>query len=85
MKDKNFDIILAAGILGFGFILGVAAGVKGGVLAGTERTHKEAYEHGLMVKEIDHENDKVVYRWIETHKLGYEELNTNDNTNNNEQ
>jgi hypothetical protein len=38
---------------------------------GVKDTHKEAYEHGLMVKEIG-KDDEVIYRWIETHKLGYE-------------
>jgi hypothetical protein len=38
---------------------------------GVKDAHKEAYEHGLMVKEIS-KDDQVIYRWIETHKLGYE-------------
>ncbi len=38
---------------------------------GVKDVHKEAYEHGLMVKEIS-KDDQVIYRWIETHKLGYE-------------
>jgi hypothetical protein len=38
---------------------------------GVQDTHKEAYKHGLMVKEIS-KDDAVIYRWIETHKLGYE-------------
>ena len=38
---------------------------------GVKDTHKEAFEMGLMKKEID-KDDKVIYRWIETHKLGYE-------------
>ena len=38
---------------------------------GVQDTHKEASEHGLMVKEIS-KDDQVIYRWIETHKLGYE-------------
>jgi len=38
---------------------------------GVKDTHKEAYEHGLMVKEIT-KDDEVIYRWIETHKFGYE-------------
>jgi hypothetical protein len=38
---------------------------------GVSDTHKEAFKNGLMVKEIT-KDDKVVYRWIETHKLGYE-------------
>lgn len=37
---------------------------------GVKDTHKEAFEMGLMKKEID-KDDKVIYRWIETHKLGY--------------
>jgi hypothetical protein len=39
---------------------------------GVSDTYKEAFEHGLMTKEIT-KDDEVVYRWIETHKLGYEE------------
>jgi len=39
---------------------------------GVEDTHKEAFENGLMVKEID-KNDKVVYRWIELHKVQNED------------
>jgi hypothetical protein len=38
---------------------------------GVKDTHKEAHSHGLMTKEID-KDDKVIYRWVETHKLGYE-------------
>jgi hypothetical protein len=38
---------------------------------GVQDTHQEAYENGLMVKEILKEGE-VIYRWIETHKLGYE-------------
>jgi len=38
--------------------------------AGVSDTHKEAFEMGLMTKKII-ADDKVVYRWIETHKIGY--------------
>ena len=38
---------------------------------GIRDAHKEAFEMGLMTKEID-KDDKVIYRYIETHKLGYE-------------
>tara|TARA_R110000868_G_scaffold281159_3_gene541526 strand:- start:516 stop:731 length:216 start_codon:yes stop_codon:yes gene_type:complete len=38
--------------------------------AGVSDTHKEAFEMGLMTKEVT-ADDKVVYRWIETHKIGY--------------
>lgn len=34
---------------------------------GVKDTHKEAFEHGLMVKEID-KDDKVIYLWIELPK-----------------
>lgn len=33
--------------------------------------HKEAFENGLMIKEIN-KDDQVIYRWIHTEKLGYE-------------
>ena len=38
--------------------------------AGVSDTHKEAFENGLMTKEVT-ADDKVVYRWIEAHKIGY--------------
>ena len=38
---------------------------------GVRDTHKEAFENGLMTKEIT-KDDKVIYRWIHTEKLGYE-------------
>lgn len=38
---------------------------------GVKDTHKEAFEKSLMIKEID-KDDRVIYKWIETHKLGYE-------------
>lgn len=34
-------------------------------------THKEAFENGLMIKEIS-KDDQVIYRWIHIEKLGYE-------------
>jgi hypothetical protein len=63
------------------FLLGILLGTllvvlifcftnNGAYEQGVYNTHKEAYEHGLMVKEIS-KDDKVIYRWIETHKLGY--------------
>jgi hypothetical protein len=38
---------------------------------GVKDTHKEAFEHGLMVKEIT-KDDEVIYRWRELHDLNYE-------------
>lgn len=35
---------------------------------GVRDTHKEAFANGLMAKEID-KDDKVIYRWVELHKL----------------
>jgi hypothetical protein len=38
---------------------------------GVKDTHREAFENGLMEKEIS-KDDKVIYRWIETHKMEIE-------------
>jgi hypothetical protein len=38
---------------------------------GVDDTMQEAFENGLAQKELTPEN-QVVLRWIETHKLGYE-------------
>ncbi len=35
---------------------------------GVRDAHKDAYANGLMTKEID-KDDKVIYRWVELHKL----------------
>jgi hypothetical protein len=42
----------------------------GGYITGREDTYREAYENGLMIMSRD--NGKKVYRWIETHKIGYD-------------
>jgi hypothetical protein len=36
-------------------------------IQGVEDTHKEAYAHGLMVKEIT-EEDEVIYKWKTVNK-----------------
>jgi hypothetical protein len=41
-----------------------------GFWVGVEDTHRDAYENGLMI--IDRVGDKRIYRWIETHKIGYD-------------
>jgi hypothetical protein len=41
-----------------------------GFYGGQERTHRDAYENGHMT--IERVGDKRNYRWIETHKLGYD-------------
>jgi len=41
-----------------------------GFYGGREHTHRNAYENGLMT--IERVGDKRNYRWIETHKIGYE-------------
>jgi hypothetical protein len=41
-----------------------------GFYSGEKHTHREAYENGLMT--IERVGDKRNYRWIETHKLGYD-------------
>jgi len=44
--------------------------VFAGYYTGIRDTHRDAYENGLMM--IDRVGDKRIYRWIETHKLGYD-------------
>jgi hypothetical protein len=41
-----------------------------GYKTGVKETQRDAYENGLMT--IDRVGDSRVYRWIETHKLGYD-------------
>lgn len=41
-----------------------------GYQVGVAQTHRDAYENGLMT--IKRVNGNHVYRWIETHKLGYD-------------
>jgi hypothetical protein len=41
-----------------------------GYYTGVQDTHRDAYKNGLM--KIDRVGDKRIYRWIETHKLGYD-------------
>ena len=62
---------VVCGIFLLGVILSLYPSVSYPYLKGVKDTHKEAFEMGLMKKEID-KDDKVIYRWIETHKLGYE-------------
>lgn len=38
---------------------------------GVRNTQKEAFEMGLMTKEIT-KDDTVIYKWIQTHQIGYE-------------
>ena len=52
------------------FIVGLFPQFSSMYAAGVSDTHKEAFEMGLMTKEIT-ADDKVIYRWIETHKIGY--------------
>jgi hypothetical protein len=41
-----------------------------GFYAGVDNTERKAYENGHMT--IERVGDKRNYRWIETHKLGYD-------------
>lgn len=62
MNYKILFIVIAALIGQFlSFIIGYHTGVA--------QTHRDAYENGLMT--IERVNGNHVYRWIETHKLGY--------------
>ena len=52
------------------FISFAVSAFIGGYITGRNVTHREAYENGLMIMSRD--NGKKVYRWIETHKIGYD-------------
>ena len=63
MNYKILFIVIAALIGQFlSFVIGYNTGV--------DQTHRDAYENGLMT--IYRVGDARVYRWIETHKLGYD-------------
>jgi hypothetical protein len=47
-----------------------ALSILAGFWMGVNETHRDAYENGLMT--IERVGDKRNYRWIETHKLGYD-------------
>jgi hypothetical protein len=68
MKTKMFTLGLITGML-----LSAWVAERSLIPRIVNHVHREAYEHGLMIKEIDHETDEVIYRWIETHNFGYEE------------
>ena len=51
-------------------IIHTALCLLAGFWMGEKHTHREAYVNGLMT--IERVGDKRNYRWIETHKLGYE-------------
>jgi hypothetical protein len=41
-----------------------------GYNTGVAQTHRDAYENGLMT--MQHVGDARIYRWLETHKIGYD-------------
>ena len=67
---KNITFILFLIPMCLLLFIGLFPQYSGMYAAGVSDTHKEAFEMGLMTKEIT-AGDKVVYRWIETHKIGY--------------
>ena len=63
MNYKIFLIIFVALVSQIlSFVIGYNTGVA--------QTHRDAYENGLMT--IHRIGDARVYRWIETHKIGYD-------------
>lgn len=70
MKDKDVTFILLLLPICILIFIGLFTQFSSMYAAGVSDTHKEAFEHGLMTKEIT-ADDKVIYRWIETHKIGY--------------
>ena len=59
--------------LAFGLLLAIVAFFvfASGFELGTTIMRKEAFEHNFMTKEIG-KNDKVIYRWVEPHKVGFD-------------
>ena len=70
-KLDTFFMGVICGISLLGVFLSLYPSISYPYDKGVKDTHKEAFQMGLMKKEID-KDDKVIYRWIETHKLGYE-------------
>jgi len=70
MKDKDIVFILLLIPILILIFIGLFPQHSSMYATGVSDTHKEAFEMGLMTKEIT-DDDKVVYRWIETHKIGY--------------
>lgn len=59
------------GLTLIGFLCTHVAFYIAGYNHGVADTHRDAVENGLM--KIERVGERRVYRWIETHKLGYED------------
>ena len=70
MKKEDVTFILLLVPICILIFIGLFPQYSSMYAAGVSDTHKEAFEMGLMTKEIT-ADDKVIYRWIETHKIGY--------------
>ena len=75
MKEENPLVSFVGGIM-------VGMGALGLIMStwptqftlyhdGVRATQKEAFENGLMLKQID-KDDQVIYRWLELHKQSEE-------------
>lgn len=69
-EDVTFIAYLMSICILILYVIGLFPQYSSMYAAGVSDTHKEAFEMGLMTKEIT-ADDKVIYRWIETHKIGY--------------
>lgn len=69
--DKFVILCMVVALLFVVVLHGFFPEKSGAYAKGVKDTHKEAYEHGLMEKEIT-KDDKVIYRWKELHKIGEE-------------
>jgi hypothetical protein len=71
---NNWQTFLTGIFLG-SFLMGILMNVfteqNEFYIQGVKETHKEAFENGLMTKEIT-KDDKVIYKWRELHDLNYE-------------
>jgi hypothetical protein len=73
MKDwSTFLVGMFFGMISTGILMNIFIEKSKVYVQGVKDTHKEAFEHGLMTKEITKDGE-VIYRWRETHDLGYKE------------
>lgn len=74
INQREFEYFSLGISLGAILVLSVAAIISLGwpkatqlYREGVNDTHKEAFENGLMIKEVT-KDDTVIYRWLELHK-----------------
>lgn len=70
-EESKLGIIAELIVIALIFVCSFGLGISIGYFNGVKDTQKEAVEHGVMARSVV--SNKVVYTYIDTHKLGYEE------------